>query len=586
MSITGNDKPGKIEHMLADSDLPFAHRKMMLKQLIKHSSEETDSILESILNGGENNKLDKTLARKVKSYNEKLKALEEGPVRPGTFLGSRPHSSGAVTRVQVRLEDGTTVFPLLPRPRLLRELRRGDSVVLDGQAQAVISREPAAEWSGEVATYERRIGPEHVEISVRGDERHVFDASHGVIDLLNRESVEPGRRLLICQRRKFVMGVVPEEEGRVHYRYLDRMAVPDVVAERDLGDPPAYLDELMSHLRMEMTRPDLRRRYGLRRCAMKLLAGISGSGKSYSLLALWNAMYQLMAEVTGVQVEDLPSRVMRFRPAQLLSHWFGDSDRNIDRFFGEVHRLADEKFAGPGGKVYELPVLVILEEVDGMSRARGGDDIYDRIMSTLLELLDPTRQALSDRMIILVGTTNVPEQIDPAFLRRIGGTIETFGHLNRRNFREVLRKRLQRIPLAARDGMGDDDLLQGMVNELTSWLFSSNGEDHGQVEISLVGSAEPLVHRRRDFLTAGMVDRAVQQVADLACTEEDAGSANPGLTPAMLKKALDRQVRAIVDLLSPGNVGNYLQLPDGVRVQGIRVIERPVIHSFELVRAS
>jgi hypothetical protein len=207
-------------------------------------------------------------------------------------------------------------------------------------------------------------------------------------------------------------------------------------------------------------------------------------------------------------------------------------------------------------------------------------------MTTLLELLDPTRQALRDRLIIFVGTTNVPRQMDIAFLRRIGGTIEKFGHLTRRSFREVLRKQLEGLPLADQEGTEREELLPAMVYDLTSWLYSPNSEDRGQVELSIVGSTESQIRYRRDFLTAGLVDRAVQQVAARACAEEEAGSANPGLTATMLKKALDQQVRTIVDLLSPGNVANYVPLPDEARVQDVRVIEQPAVHPFELMRVS
>ena len=44
----------------------------------------------------------------------------------------------------------------------------------------------------------------------------------------------------------------------------------------------------------------------------------------------------------------------------------------------EVEQLADEVFVGPGGHCYELPVLVICEEVDGLARLRGGEQIGAR----------------------------------------------------------------------------------------------------------------------------------------------------------------------------------------------------------------
>src|SRR5207302_753621 len=101
------------------------------------------------------------------------------------------------------------------------------------------------------------------------------------------------------------------------------------------------------------------------------------------------------------------------------------------------------------------------------------------------------------------------------------------------------------------------------VQQLAAWLYSPNGSDRGQVELTFVGTTTPVVKYRRDFLTGALVDRAVQQAAAQACREERYGSPRPGLTTTMLATAFDQQVRSIVEQLHAENAANYVALPEG-----------------------
>ncbi|MBM4037806.1 MAG: AAA family ATPase, partial [Planctomycetes bacterium] len=351
---------------------------------------------------------------------------------------------------------------------------------------------------------------------------------------------------------------------------------------RDIGSPPDYLFELADAVRAEMTDPASRRLFKLRRCQMALLSGRSGTGKTLSVYALWRLLYETMAEVTGVPLEELPPRVVRVRAAQILSMWFGESERNMDRCFQEILQLADTPVAGAGGKEHAAPVLVIIEEIDGLGRARGQEAVYDRVMTTLLQLLDPTRQELKDRLIVFVATTNVESLVDTALLRRIGATVERFGSLDRRAFAAVLAKHLAGIPIVSHNGTTQAEAERRLVQALTSWLFSPNGEDQGQVELSFANAPAPMVRRRRDFLTGGLVDRAVQQAANEASRaarrgrEPIAGDGRPvGLTAELLMTSFDEQIQNIADRLDIYNAASYLDLPDGQRLTAIRRVARP-----------
>lgn len=581
--MSAKNKPGSVVTALLNPGLPIEQRRMMLGQLCINDSPECIAAVTSLLEAAGAAKAESVHAEKLKALEELLQQMEAGPLRPATFLGLL-QGRGNVARARVLLEDGATAYVVVPDEELAKSLRRGDAVLLEAQGKALLDRDPAGVDVGEEARLERALDGGRVEVTLRDHERHVFRTAADLAEELDRKDVSPGGMLLVCARRGMAFASVPNADGLSHYRYLIRSRPPETSIQRDIGNPPPFLEELTDHVRREMTDPELGRRYRLRRAVMKLLTGVSGSGKTLCVQGFWRKMYEVMSEITGVPMEDLPPRVVRLRMSEVLSKWLGDSDKHIDLFFDEVDQLADERFEGPDGRRHEMPLLAICEECDGLARARGDDAIHDRIQTTLLQRLDVTCQKLRDRLVIFLFTTNVPQVVDPAFLRRAGGTTERFGRLNRRGFVAVLNKHLRDLPL-----LGGDDATEAqrnVVHDVVAWLFSPNGNDRGQVELTFAGSTQPMTKHRRDFLNGALVDRAVQEAATEACRAERQGTDRPGLTAASLVAAFDRQVRSVVDQLHPHNVTNYLDLPDGVRVVNVRRIDQPTVLPMTLERAS
>ncbi len=580
MAAKGTDFQPMLDMLLNPACKPD-QRLALLEQIVMHQSPETREVLVNILNDARAGAGEKIYRQKLLELEKKVQGLEQGPLRKATFMDLL-EPDGMIMRAHIRMEDGTTAFPAVFEPSMAAQLRRGDNVLLDAQGKLLLAGMKIEDGAGESAILERRIGEDRVEVSVRGDERHIFYAAQTLIDDVERGDVRPGARVRVCPHQRLAFAALPEDDALSYYRYLDRSPVSDVIVERDLGDPPAYIDELARLVALEMTNPALRRRYGLPRCVMKLLAGISGSGKSYSIRALIRRVSEVVSDITGASMQELPPRVMRFRPSTMLSQWLGESDKNIARFFEEARKLSTEPFITRSGKEHTLPVFLILEEIDGLTRHRGGGDpVYDRILTTILELLDPTRPELKNSLVIILGTTNVAELIDMAFMRRIGGTVERFGRLSRRAFAAVLQKKLELIPFAGNGGLAKQAICDAAVSGLTSWLYSPNGETSGQVALQTVGSTTPQIYYRRDFMTAGLVDRAVQQAAHAACRAEADGCDNPGIATESIKRALDAQVRSSVGLLRVDNVARYLELPEGIRVQSVQPIKTPLRENFD-----
>src|SRR5262249_24850329 len=148
-----------------------------------------------------------------------------------------------------------------------------------------------------------------------------------VLEAVKGGRVKPGDRLIVCPRRHVALAVVPPEVDFRH-RFLDRTRVPDVVAERDIGKPHWVLGPLLRRLRLFLFRPELLARSGMRPGFSVLLTGPTGCGKTLTIRAFLNAFDRLLVERTGRQ--DLGSRIIRVKAAELLSEWLGRSDKNVE----------------------------------------------------------------------------------------------------------------------------------------------------------------------------------------------------------------------------------------------------------------
>ncbi|MHC5211181.1 MAG: AAA family ATPase [Planctomycetota bacterium] len=580
-----NGRRGGIERMINDPTTPLELRKQFLMQLCTTEGEAADTALARVLKQMSNGSLEEQDTARLEELDALIAEMKAGPLRSAVYL-AEAQAEGMPRRAKVLMPDGSTAFCVLQDDALAASLRRGDTVWLEAQGRAVLFREPDSQPLGEEARMVRALDGERVEVELRDQGRAVFLASARVGDRLVDGEAAPGTMLLVCPQRRMAFDALPEPEGLGHFRYLVREPPPDVVVERDIGCPPLFLSEWERHLRRALTDPGAMRRHRLPLMQTRLLVGATGSGKTFGIQGWWNRMLAVTAEILGVDVTALPPCVLRLRSSEILSKWLGESDHNVDRFFDEVEELAKRTWRGPDGREHVLPLLVIGEEIDGMARARGGDAIYDRIQSTLLQRFDASCSGLADQLVYFAFTSNVEGLIDAAFLRRAGGKVERFGRLDRGAFRAVLDRHLDGRPLAAALGRDEPGRRQALCDVLDAWLYSPHGEDEGQVELGLAGTTTPHVARRRDLLTAALVASAVNVASEEACEAEFAGEEGAGLDAVRLACALDAQVRTIVGRLEPENVTQYLTLPEGARVVNVRRLPPRAPLPLDLERVS
>ncbi|MDA4135320.1 MAG: AAA family ATPase, partial [Thaumarchaeota archaeon] len=131
------------------------------------------------------------------------------------------------------------------------------------------------------------------------------------------------------------------------------------------------------------------RRFGVKTSHGVLLYGPPGTGKTTLLRGLASM---------------LDMRYVEVNPAQILSKWYGESERKTKEVFEEAEQ--------------NPPCILALDEVDSVGRRRDSysmDDVTPKVLNIVLMEMDRISQGDID--VVVVGTTNKPDVLDEALLR-------------------------------------------------------------------------------------------------------------------------------------------------------------------------
>src|SRR5436309_3607009 len=147
-------KPTDMATAVLDPAIPWPHRAHILMAMV--SDPEKHEALQGVLAAAANAKGDELLNSRMETLNEMIGALDDGALRPATFIGWGPSRNG-VRRARVRLPDGSAALLVVPDEQLASALRGGQDVLVDGRVRAVIGAEAGEVPTGEVAKLVRRI---------------------------------------------------------------------------------------------------------------------------------------------------------------------------------------------------------------------------------------------------------------------------------------------------------------------------------------------------------------------------------------------------------------------------------------------
>lgn len=568
-----------------DLSVPLDDRVALLASFLATPSPEALETVRFLVRSAEHAHGHTLYLAKAQELTDTLAQMQAGPCRPAIFLGLAGGLSSRLTetgltapRAAVALEDGMKVFVAIPEADLVPQLAPGTPVVLDGRASALLGVDDAAATAtGEVATFERRIGEREIEVSLRGDQQRLgILPSPALLAEIEAGRVVPGATVLVNSRQLAASGAVVEaKEKWAHYKHLHRAPVP-VVRVTDLACPHAVIGDIDRHIRTELESPEIHRRYGVSASLFRVLTGPTGTGKTVTIRAVHHGLREQIARRLAIPLEEVPPRAFFVRADMVLSKWLGDSEKAFARIMDEVLQVAREPVMDEAGVGHLLPVLLVIEEMEALARARGGElesPTMDRILGTFLQVLDPGRPEFREVCVVCLATTNTPDLVDPAFARRVGAKLEVFPRLNRASFGAVLRQHVQHLPVASHNGSSPAELWSRHVHNLTALLFGPGSEP--VLELTLAGTTTPLPKYVRDFLTPSLVQRAVEEAAREAVRREIEGRDPVGLTVDAVLGALEGQVRALLDCVRENNAGLYVDLPQGSRVAALRRLPMP-----------
>ncbi|KAL4264713.1 AAA family ATPase [Pleurotus pulmonarius] len=179
----------------------------------------------------------------------------------------------------------------------------------------------------------------------------------------------------------------PEVESLVHSSATEAYA--------SVGGLSKQIAQIHDLLEIPLTRPDLFRHFGLKPPRGILLHGPPGTGKTHLARAIASSTNSSVLVING---------------PELSSAYHGETEARLRDVFNE----AKEK----------SPCIVILDEVDALAPRReegAGGEVEKRVVATLLTILDGVEDESAEDQgrVVVIGTTNRPNAIDPA-LRRPG----------------------------------------------------------------------------------------------------------------------------------------------------------------------
>jgi len=444
-------------------------------------------------------------------------------------------------------------------------LKPGDEVYLGRELNVVLGKSPdGMPRCGETALLERKTEDGRLVLRTRDDQEVIVNAAG---ELLN-DGLRSGDQL----RWDRSVWLAFEKVGRSKGTHLFLEETPAECFE-DIGGLDRQIERIKQCIDLPLKHADTAREYHLKPSRGILLYGPPGTGKTMVARALANYSAQLSRSKR--------SRFMHFKPSELHSMWYSQSEAN----YREAFRVAREA----GAAEPEIPVIMFFDEVDSIASSRGswGMRVDDRVMTAFTAELDGLE---SRGNILVVAATNRLKALDPAIIRqgRLGDEAIEIPRPNMKAARTIFDKYLKADMPYADDGIGGGGAegRERILDSVISRLYAPNGYSELATLVFRDGKRRPL--KIADVISGACIAQIVKSASSRACARE-IKTGEKGLRLTDVLSAAEEQCAAAVRVLSPANCREHLSgLPDDVDVVSVLPAETKVthLHSYLNLRAA
>jgi len=225
--------------------------------------------------------------------------------------------------------------------------------------------------------------------AIAADERGEFDEAVGLyrstIDLLRAEGSPTGK----------VAAKIDELERRI--AVLTRGTTTSIAPQGKVGvywDDVIGLDEAKSSLNEALLYPikfpSLMKSHNIEPWSGILLYGPPGTGKT---------------QLARAAATELDATFFSVASSDIISKWVGESEKNIKALFDQARA--------------SRPAIIFIDEIDSLcvTRQSTNTDASNRVLTTILTEMDGIRSN-ENTGVLIIGATNMREQLDDAALRR------------------------------------------------------------------------------------------------------------------------------------------------------------------------
>jgi len=433
----------------------------------------------------------------------------------------------------------------------LQQLRSGDAVLIDTESRRIVARDGAAPLSGEIVKIESR-PPEHPTHAVI-QQRDQLELVRLHADLIDQsDACQPGDQVLYDSVRKIVLGPVTTQSSGEEL--LVAPSTLEAVRRTDVGWLHPIVDAILERYVAAFENRDWCQALRIRNRCSYLFVGGTGTGKSYHLKLLANEVHDRVEAWTGTR----SSRLVMLDAADFWAPYFGETEQRITRWAAKLQRLGSQALTMRDGRSAHLPLIVCLEEAEGLLRGRGESDgsghLFDRALSLFLQKTDSLESALQVP-VIWITTSNRPDLADSAGLRRLGMRRVTFDMLTPAAIHSVLQTRIPADLPMAPAGRPDASSRVACIQQILGYLVGPTPRQE-LAELTLM-NGKHVQALRQDMVSPALLEEAVSAGLDAALRASRRAGRLLGLDAADVVQFLHRHFAELVPTLRPHNVAEY-----------------------------